>query len=165
MPLLHFQQFGQGEPILFLHGLFGQSDNLLTIGLELIFGIVYSLILIITIILLSIRYIILSFGVIFLPVAIFFYFVPPLKSYGQLILNSIGVLTFITFICSIVILGCSMVTTLPIYENLKTLIMITCFLIIDVIFLMGFWQTVIKSSIPTTSGKFKLAAKFITKVV
>jgi len=115
------------DPLFFLL----TADNIVNIGLELLLAIVYALTLFLTMFLLVIRYIIVSFGVVLSPIAIFCYFIPPLKSYGRFLLHMLGLFIFITFIDLLIILACSMLLEIPLFENFKIMIMIACFSIVN----------------------------------
>ncbi|MCF7859650.1 MAG: hypothetical protein K9N07_10090 [Candidatus Cloacimonetes bacterium] len=121
------------------------ADNIVNIGLEFLFLSFYVLTLFITILCLLVRYIIVASGVIFAPIGIFCYFIPPLRSYGKLILNLLGTFIFITFIDAIIILACSMLIEIPLFENIKILIMISCFSIINVIFMIMIIKAIFKA--------------------
>jgi len=122
------------------------ADNIINIGLEFLFVMFYVLVLFITIIFLVIRYLVVAFGVLFVPIGIFCYFIPPLKSYGRLILHMLGMFIFITFLDAIIILASSMLIEIPLFENIKILVMISCFTIIIILF-----KTLTKHIISTTS--------------
>ena len=139
------------------------ADNIINIGLEFLFLSSYVVVLFITILLLLIRYLIVAFGVIFVPIGIFCYFVPPLKSYGKLILNILGSFIFITFIDAIIILGSSMLVDIPLFENIKIMIMISCFSIINGIFIILIIKTIFKSIFGGggSGGEIAQAIKYI----
>lgn len=121
------------------------ADNIVNIGLEFLFLLFYVSALFMTIILLLIRYLIVSFGVIFMPIAIFCYFVPPIKSYGKLILHLLGTFIFITFIDAVIILASSMLIEIPLFENVKILVMIACFSIINTLFIILTLKAIFKA--------------------
>jgi len=112
-------------------------DNPANIGLELIFSISYILILLICMTLLTVRYIIISLGVVLFPIGIFCYFIPPLREYGKFILNLLGIFIFINIIDFLIILACSMLAETAQFENFKIIIMITCFAMIDYTLLLA----------------------------
>lgn len=137
------------------------ADNWVNVGLEFLFILVYVLILLITLILLTIRYLIVAFGVLFVPIGIFCYFIPPLKSFGEIILNMLGMLIFVTFLDAIIILACSMLITIPLFENFKILVMITCFLIINASFIMLGFHIITKTSLGNGAEKIAQAVKYV----
>ena len=102
-------------------------DNLANIGLEFVFVSTYAITLFLTLLMLVLRYIMVSFGVVLFPIGIFLYFIPPLKGYGKFIINMLGIFIFITFIDLLIILACSMLIEIPLFENFKILVMINCF--------------------------------------
>ena len=106
-------------------------DNIANIGLELLLFTVYALVLFLTMILLVMRYIIVSLGVVLFPIGLFCYFTPPIKSYGKFILNMLGLFIFIAFFDLLIILACSMLIEVPVFANFKMFLMITCFGIVD----------------------------------
>lgn len=93
-------------------------------GFDLVFGILYIIHLIIVLVLVLLRYIFVSAGVILFSIGIFFYFISPLNQYGKLILNSLGVLIFLPFFYSIIFLIGSEISQLSEFSNMKTLIMV-----------------------------------------
>jgi len=93
-------------------------------GFDLIFGLIYILHLNITLVILLLRYIFVSAGVVLFALGIFFYFIPPLNKYGRLALNSLGVLVFLPFFYSIILLIGSRLVELKSFRNFKTLIMV-----------------------------------------
>jgi len=129
------------------------ADNIINIGLEFLFLMFYVLSLFITILCLLIRYLIVASGVIFVPIGIFCYFIPPLRSYGKLILNLLGTFIFITFINAIIILACSMLIEIPMFANVKILVMIACFLMIDTLFLLLTLKAIFKSVFSSNHGE------------
>ncbi|MFH1770125.1 MAG: hypothetical protein ABH828_01060 [archaeon] len=143
------------------------ADNLMNMGLEFLFVTLYAITLLITLLLLLIRYLIVSFGVIFLPIGIFCYFVPPLRSYGKLILHLLGSFIFITFIYSLIILGCSLIAELPIFENVKIMIMISCFTIINLLFIIITIKAIFKATFSGGNGGGEIAqvVKYIGMMV
>lgn len=137
------------------------ADNIVNIGLEFFFVLLYVLTLLITVILLVIRYLIVAMGVIFCPIGIFCYFIPPLKSYGRLIINVLGMCIFITFLDAIVILACSMLIEVEIFESFKILVMICCFGIINMLFFILIKHIINKSSLADSGEKVAQAVKYV----
>jgi hypothetical protein len=137
------------------------ASSLANIGLELLFGMLYALTLLLSILLLGIRYMIVAFGVLFAPIGIFCYFIPPLKTYGRLIINSLLMNIFMTFIASIIILASSMLIDLNVFGNMKILVMINCFSIINIVFIILTIKTIKKSVVGDGAEKMAEAAKYI----
>ncbi len=111
------------------------ADNIINIGLQFFFTITYVLILFIAAIVLTLRYILVASGVVFIPIGIFLYFIPPLKSYGKALINFFGICIFISFFDSLIFLVCSKLLDVPIFDNYKILIMITAFIIANLLML------------------------------
>jgi len=138
-------------------------DNLSNIGLELIFTGFYVIILLLTVIILTLRYIIVALGVVFVPIGIFLYFIPPLSSYGKLILNFLGICVFLVFIDALILLVSSQLLTISIFQNFKILVMISAFLLIDITMFYLMFFSAIKSAFKTaesTAGTIGAVAKY-----
>jgi hypothetical protein len=136
-------------------------DNLPNMGLELVFGTFYLLTLLITAIILTIRFMIVSIGVVFVPIGIFCYFIPPLKGYGKFILHCLGVFIFITFIDAIILLTSSLLAQLPLFANFKILVMLCSFLLIDLLTIILVFMVLIKSAFEPAQSHFNDAVKYI----
>jgi hypothetical protein len=125
------------------------ADNIVNLGLEFFFAIFYAITLFITVIILTLRYIVIAVGVVFVPIGIFLYFIPPLQSYGKLIINFLGVCIFTTFFDSLIFLVCSQLINLPIFDNFKILVMITAFSIANILMFYLIFFSAIKSAFKT----------------
>src|SRR3989344_1466315 len=99
--------------------------------------IIYAIVLFATIILLLLRYVFVSIAVVFLPIAIFMYFLPPLKYYGRFMLHVIMLFLFITTAHILIIITCSLMVDIPLLKELSVLFAIACFLIIDYTFVLA----------------------------
>ena len=128
------------------------ADNIINIGLQLLFAVTYVLSLFLTIIILVLRYIIVVVGVVFTPIGIFLYFIPPLRSYGKLILNFLGVCIFITFFDSLIFLVCSKLIEIPLFENFKILIMISALFFANLLMFYLMFFAAIKSALKTADS-------------
>jgi len=128
------------------------ADNIINIGLQLLFAVTYVLSLFLTIIILVLRYIIVVVGVVFTPIGIFLYFIPPLRSYGKLILNFLGVCIFITFFDSLIFLVCSKLIEIPLFENFKILIMISALFFVNILMFYLMFFSAIKSALKTADS-------------
>ena len=137
------------------------ADNIVNMGLEFIFTMSYVLVLFLTVVLLAMRYIVVSMGVIMLPLALFCYFIPPLKGYGKFMLNVLGIFIFITFFDLLIILACSMIVEADLFEYFKTLIMINCFSIINYTLYLAIKFALSKSSVSTVKDDISQAAKYV----
>ncbi len=141
------------------------ADNYVNIGLQFLLSGVYGMTLLFTTIMLTIRYVVVSFGVVLLPIAIFLYFIPPLKGYGQFILHVLGIFIFIAFIDLLIILGCSMLLTISLFANFKIIVMITCFLLINYTLWLAIKFALKKSANGSMKDDLKQAAKYIALLV
>ncbi|MFA6461976.1 MAG: hypothetical protein WCV90_06960 [Candidatus Woesearchaeota archaeon] len=108
-------------------------DNFSDIGTTLMLIIPYLLILIITILLLGLRYLTVAIGVVFLPIGIFFYFIPPLRSYGKLIINTLLVVIFVNFFSAIILFGASALVNVSVFANFKIILAMVAFLSINLL--------------------------------
>ena len=106
-------------------------DNPINIGLQLLFNSVYGLTLLVTLLLLVVRYIVVSIGVVFFPIGIFLYTIPPLRSHGRFILNLLGLFIFITFFDMLIVLACSVLIQAELFASFKIIVMIVCFTIVS----------------------------------
>ncbi|MFA5856895.1 MAG: hypothetical protein WC867_06030 [Candidatus Pacearchaeota archaeon] len=125
------------------------ADNITNIGLQFFFGLSYVVVLIFTVLFLTFRYIIVAAGIIFLPLGIFLYFIPPVNNYGRLIINFLGISIFVTFFDSIILLVCSRLIDIDIFQNFKILVMIAAFLIVNFIMFYFMIFSAMKSAIKT----------------
>jgi hypothetical protein len=139
------------------------ADNIVNIGLQFFFALSYVLILLITVLFLTLRYIIVAVGVIFAPIGIFCYFIPPLNSYGKLIFNFLGVCIFTTFFDALIFLVCSQLIQIELFESFKILVMISAFLMADLLMFYLIFFSAIKSAFKTaesTAGTIGAVAKY-----
>ena len=104
-------------------------DNIVNLGLSIALSAVYMLVLLVYVIIMGVRYLLISAGVIFFPIGIFLYFIDPLKNYGKYIINLLIVLMLVPFIHAIILLAASKIIELPLFAALKILVMIIAFLL------------------------------------
>jgi len=139
------------------------ADNVINLGLELIFTVFYVASLFISALLLTLRYIIVSAGIVFVPIGIFLYFIPPLRGYGNLILSFLGVCIFISFFDAIIFLICSKVVDLSLFSNFKILVMISAFSLTNLLMFYFMFFSAIRSAFKTaesTIGPIMAIAKY-----
>ncbi len=134
-------------------------DSFSNLGLELILVAPYVLILLSTLILLAIRYLCVSAGVIFFAIGIFLYFIEPLQAYGKLIINYLGILIALPFFYSIILLTTSKFLTISIFANAKILVMIGGFALINIFTLILMLFVIFKAA-----NTFSAPISTITKV-
>ena len=125
--------------------LLASGDSFSDIGSAVFFGLIYMIVLILTMIILVIRYDIMAIGVVLLPIAIFMYFIPFLRSYGALILNFLGTVIFASFFSAILLIGFSQLSTLPLFQNMNLLVPIASFLVIDVMIILLMLFSIVKA--------------------
>jgi len=125
------------------------ADNIVNVGLELLFTVFYVASLFMAALLLTLRYIIIAGGIVFVPIGIFLYFIPPLRDYGKLILSFLGVCIFISFFDAIIFLICSKVIDIPLFSNFKILVMISAFSLANFMMLYFMLFSAIRSAFKT----------------
>lgn len=137
------------------------ADSFANAFLQIFFTMPYTMILYFTLILLVIRYIVVALGVVLFPVAIFCYYIPPLKSYGQFLLQLLGIFIFVTFFDMLIILGCAQILTIPFFAAIKTVVMTVCFTLISLSLVSAFYFAYKKSGAKQLGGKLVKAGKWI----
>ena len=116
------------------------------LGLALTLGIVYVVVLILTTLVLTLRYAIVAMGVVLFPIGIFFYFLPPLRSFGSLILNILGIAIFITFLDALLLIGFSSLMNVGIFSQFQIVILIAAFLLIDILMVVLLFFAITKAA-------------------
>ncbi|MBN1645616.1 hypothetical protein JW868_01100 [Candidatus Woesearchaeota archaeon] len=138
------------------------ADSITNIGLELLLGMFYGLVLVITVIFLALRYLLVAVGVLFFPFALFFYFIPPLQEYGKALLNILLVIIFVPFFNALVLFAASALLDLPVFDNFKIVLMISAFLLIN---LLSLFLIILGMFKATTSAANSDAGKAIGAAV
>jgi hypothetical protein len=77
--------------------------------------------------------------------AIFSYFIPALRQYGLLILNFLGIAVFVTFLDSIFLVGFSKLIDISLFANIKILVMISAFGLINIFMLFIMFFSLVKA--------------------
>lgn len=143
---------------LFTQGIFGLIDegffdvisgNLESLGLELFMGMFYIITLISTLLILSARYIIVAVGVAFFPIGLFLYAIDPVKRYGRLILNFLGITIFLTSINALILLISSQLVQVEFFSTFRIALMTAAFLICNIMMLYLMFFAAIKTAAKT----------------
>lgn len=113
------------------------ADNVVNFGLQLVFVALYLIVLIITVLLLGIRYVLVSIGVILFPVGIFLTYFTPTKPYGKMVLHVLAPLILLPAIAAFIIVGVSLLMSIALFENMKILLTIVAFVLVDTIIIFG----------------------------
>lgn len=121
-------------------------DNIPNIGLQMALLIPYIITLVITIIFLGLRYLFAVVGVVFFPFALFFCFIPPLQSYGKLILNFLLVLIFLPFFAAVILFGASALLKISLFANFKIVLAIVAFTSINFLMILLIIFAIIKAA-------------------
>ncbi len=141
------------------------ADTVTNVSLEFFFITIYLIVLLMTILIFSLRYIFVVVGVLFIPFGTFCYYVPPLKSYGNLILQIIGILNAVPIFCGLIALACSQMTSIDFFANTRILLMISAFLVMDTVVIVTLWHIVNASGIKGIADKTISAGKYIAAMV
>lgn len=86
-----------------------------------------------TAITLFIRHLFLLGGVIFFPIGIFLYFIPPLKNWGKLVFNLIGIFLFMQFLDAIIFIASNQIVQDIASQEFASIVPALAFLIVGVI--------------------------------
>lgn len=135
-------------------------DNIPNVGLELVFYSLYIFMLLFTSLFLIVRYGIVAMGVVLFPISIFLYFIEPLKSYGLFILNFLGVAVFVTFFDAIILVVFSELVKIGLFANIKILIMISAFWMMDIFMFLFMFLSLIKAGLSAGTKVYSIASKF-----
>jgi hypothetical protein len=120
-------------------------DNAANLAFELVFSTSYLLTLVLSALLLVLRYLFVAVGVIFFPIGIFFNFIEPLAGYGKLIINSLLIMIFLPFFQAIVLLASSKLLELDTFGSFKIMIMIGAFTISNLMMILLVLFAVVKA--------------------
>ncbi|MEI7719448.1 MAG: hypothetical protein WCI72_06260 [archaeon] len=132
------------------------ADNITNIGLQFFFGIFYLFAILISVLLLTLRYLFVLAGLVFFPIGIFLYFIPATQEYGKVIFNSLGVYLLVPFFDGLIFLICSRMLEIPAFENFKILVMISAFSIVNFLMFYLIIFSLIKSAIKASSENIKV---------
>ena len=138
-------------------------DSFTSLGIQLILAIPYMLALLLSVILLALRYILVSTGVLFFPIGLFFYFIPPLQSYGKLVINVLLTVMFLPFIQSLILLAASKIMDLPSFQNYKIVIMVSAFILINLSMLLLILFALAKAAMNVMSSDVGRAVAIVAK--
>jgi hypothetical protein len=128
------------------------------IFLQFILEIPYVISLVLTLVLLALRYIVVICGVALFPIGIFCYLIEPLQGYGKLILNVLLVIAILPFFYAIIFLASSMLLGIPIFSNMKIILMIASFAIVNFGTLIALAFVIIKAAMKVITPVMKVAS-------
>ena len=141
------------------------ADNIVNVGLQILLLLPYLAVLLITVLLLALRYLFVSVGVVFLPMAIFLYFIPPLQSYGKLIINVLVVTLFVPFFSAVILFGASALLQIPLFQNYKIVLVTVAYLSVSLFMLLLLLFAIAKAALSVLNSDIgrsaKLAAKYL----
>lgn len=140
-------------------------DSFINIALEGIFVGLYLIVLVLALLFLVLRYIFVSLGVMLFPIGIFCYFIPPLKEYGKFILNVLAIFIFIVIIDLLIILVCSLIIEESVFSDIKIVVMIACFALVNYSLFWAIKFAITKSSMGSLKDDVKSAVKYVAMVV
>jgi hypothetical protein len=107
------------------------TDSMTGLGLQLLLGFFFMITALVTTLLLVLRYIVVAVGVVLIPIAIFLYFIPPLREYGRMMLNILATIIFVPFFDALILLAVSIISGNPSFSNFNIGLMIAGFSIIN----------------------------------
>ena len=120
-------------------------DNITNFGLQFLLLVPYLAVLVLTILFLGLRYLVVVCGVLFFPLALFLYFIPPLQSYGKLILNITLMAIFVTFLDALLLLAASQLVNVGIFANFKIVLVTSAFLSTNVFMVLLLIFAIVKA--------------------
>ncbi len=135
------------------------ASSISELGLAISLSFAYLATILITSTIFVIRYVIVAIGVVFFPIAIFLYFLPPLKAYGLLIMNFLGTALFITFFDAILLIGFSQLVNVGLFSSLKVILLIAAFLVIDSITLFLVIFAIVRAALTVYSDIKRIGRK------
>ena len=139
------------------------ADNIVNMVLELFLYMLYQLVLFITVVLLIIRFCLLTIGIVLLPIGIFLYFIPPVNSYGKMIISYLFMNMFISVIISIILMAFSVLIEHTLFESFKIVFQITAFMLVSYIIYSFSFFTMMKSAVGKTASKVYTVTKTAIK--
>lgn len=141
------------------------ADNITNFGLQVVLLVPYVAVLLVTSIFLALRYLFVSMGILFFPIAIFLYFIPPVRAYGKLILNVLIVAILIPFFNALILLGASMLMDISLFSNFKIVLVTVAYIAIELFMILLMLFAMLKAAfgvINSDTGKNVMqAAKYL----
>jgi hypothetical protein len=133
-------------------------DNLPNIALQFTLVLPYVAQLLITLILLVLRYVLVCAGIVLFPIGIFCYFIEPLQNYGKLILNTLIVIIIMPFFYTIIFLASSKLLQIPLFQNMKMVVMIGAFTLVNVGTLALIIFVIVKAALKVATPIMRIAS-------
>lgn len=121
-------------------------DNPVNVGFELMFGFLYTFTLSTTAIILGITYLLGSIGVVFFPIGLFLWFIPPLRDIGKYIVTKLVFILFLPFFASIILLTASLLAGTGPFATTKIMLAILAFSAINLWFIIMGLLVIIRSA-------------------
>ena len=122
------------------------ADNFVNVALEFVFVGLYMIMLLTTLLLFTLRYVLVGAGIILFPLGIFMYFIPFLNSYGKLIINILLTVIFIPFFSSLILLIGSLMLDIEMFSDIKILVMISSFALVNLCLILLLIFVIVKSA-------------------
>lgn len=135
------------------------ADSIVNFGLQLILLIPYIAVLLVTALFLALRYFVVAVGVVILPIGIFMYFIPPLRSYGKLIFNILGGAIFLPFFNAILLFGAAALLDIPLFDNFKIVLVTAAYIAIEILMVIMGIFAVVKSAFSVANSDVGKAVK------
>lgn len=130
-------------------------DSLVNSGLQIIFGFLYLVVLVCTLVILAVVYFVSSIGVVLFPFGLFFYFIPPLKDVGRFIISVLFFVLFLPFFIGLILLATSKLVLLPVFSSIKILLVIASFVLVNSMILLVVLLAVLRSAVKVVNFSTK----------
>ena len=127
------------------------TGSISNLAMSILFSFLGIVTLLITILLFGLRYIIINFGLVCFPIAIFLYFIPSLKEYGKAIITFLLTSIFISFFDALIIYVCSQGAGSSAISSYGILITITAFSLVNFMMFYFIFLSLIKSALSATT--------------
>jgi hypothetical protein len=108
------------------------QGSLANLSLELGLGLPYTLISILTVILLVIRFGIVAGGTLLFPIGLTLYFTPPTQEYGKLVLNFLLVNIFANFFIALFLATFSLITQSGVFVDIQIIVACAAMFVVDI---------------------------------
>ena len=122
-------------------------------GFEVIFVLLYMVQLLLGVLLLLLRFFLVTLGVVWFPIGIFLYFVPPLREYGKAIIHFFLGIIFVPFILTFIFIIGDKLLHIDIFSGMKSFVLITSLMIVNLTLLYITILTLLKAFV-SKSGEF-----------
>lgn len=117
------------------------------LALEVGLGIPFTVTALFTLILLTIRFALVSGGVLFFPIGLTLYFIPATRDYGRLIINFLFLNIFSTFFIALLFATFSLITKTGILANVQILLALGCLFAVNIFLIYTMFFAALKAAL------------------